>query len=615
MAKNKEKNLEQEILKLRQQLAEAEDILNAIKLGEVDAFVMQNLEGHDNIHTLKGSDFPYRTLVETMNEGALTLGHDGTILYANNQFSSLVQESIDNIIGDSIYKYFKDKDKLILEGIVEQNHPHGVQVKLNLVTAEKTLKQVLFSLRSLTQEDSRWLSLIVTDLTDINAIENKIQYLATHDQLTKLPNQISLMHSIADDLDSSMRLNQIAALLYLDIDDFNDINVAFGREVGDTILRMVAERLVGKFTQREILIGRIGGEEFIVFISEIKDPLVITLITQNILKMFERPYIFGDYNIQVSITIGIALYPENGGNVEELIKAANYAMQWSKRAKRAKRKVSGSFKYCTEKLIQIQNKRRLLENELKRALLYNEFCLYYQPKVDLKDGSLIGLEALIRWERTDKTVVSPNKFIPIAEKTGLINPLGEWVLEEACRNYWKWFADGITIPKIAVNLSVVQLRQVDILDRIENIFRAAKISAKNFELELTENMLIGNLPNITKALAGFKKMGLELAIDDFGMGYSSFGYLKRLKIDRLKIDKFLIASIGKDQNWEAIIIAIIALGHSLGLRVIAEGVESKGQLDFLRHHGCDEIQGFFISKPMNKEKTLIFIKNYKNSIW
>jgi len=593
-AKKDQQTLENEIALLRQKLSEAEDILRVIRVQE-------------QIFTSKDADYLYRILVETMNEGALTLSHDGTILYSNNQFADLVQYSIAAVVGSSIYQYIPADETATIKRMLRKKLIKGIQLELTLNSKDDSIRRVFFSMRSLLLEKGHWVcGIIVTDITHYKEIEYRIQYLATHDQLTGLPNRLNLMNKISCALETVKDQAVLSAIILINVDKFNDINDAFGREVGDKILQITTKRLLHKFNSADTLIGRIAGDEFIIFVSDVNARQIIKTMTENILRTFRSPYIFDEYNIQITVSMGISLFPENGNTAEELLRAANFALQC------AKKDGPKSVFFCTPQLIHSENSRILLEEELKRALIHNEFHCYYQPKMNLKTGTISGLEVLIRWHREDGKTILPSEFIPIAEKTGLINPIGEWVLENACKNYAKWSLAGIQVPHISVNLSAVQLRQVDIVDRVQEVFRETKVDPQNFEFELTESILIGNIPVVTEALAGFKKLNIRLSIDDFGMGYSSFGYLKRFKIDTLKIDQSFITNIGRDKNSESIILAIISLGHSLELSIVAEGVASKAQVEFLRKHKCDFIQGFYVGSALPYAEMTTYLEKFSD---
>jgi diguanylate cyclase (GGDEF)-like protein/PAS domain S-box-containing protein len=444
---------------------------------------------------------------------------------------------------------------------------------------------------------------IFSDISDRKAIEAQLQFLAYHDPLTKLPNRLLLRdrfeqarHSVArDDVESWV------AMLFLDLDQFKSINDTLGHVLGDQLLLGVAERL--KCCVRETdTISRLGGDEFVILLADVTDLGIVSVVAQKILDRLEDPFDIHGHVLNTSFSIGIGIYPEDGEDFDTLMKVADTAMYYAKDAGR------NAYRFYTEQM-NIQAMERLhLKNDLHQALKNDEFILHYQPQLDLADGRVVGLEALIRWNSPEHGLVMPGKFIPVAEESGLIVQIGEWVLREVCRQQRLWQDAGFEPRTVAVNLSAIQFRRGDIANTVTNIVRSAGIAPQWLELELTESILIQDVERTLSMVEQLKAAGISLSIDDFGTGYSSLAYLKRFKVDKLKIDQSFIRNIEVDPDDAAIVRSIIQMAHGLNLLVIAEGVESDKQLAILRNYGCDEVQGYFFSHPLPAEKVVRFLE-------
>ena len=389
------------------------------------------------------------------------------------------------------------------------------------------------------------------------------------------------------------RVNRLVAVMFLDLDRFKVINDTLGHHIGDALLKGVAERLQTCVRPGDV-IARLGGDEFTVVLANVAHVDDVARVARKIVDSFAEPFRVEGHELFTTTSIGITLFPLDEQDPEGLLKNADAAMYHAKESGR------NSFKFFTAELNVRAERRLLLETALRRALEREELSLHYQPQVDLKSGRLVGMEALLRWQNPELGNVSPVEFIPIAEETGLILPIGDWVLREACRQIKAWHATKFSFSKmqVAVNISGKQLRQKDFPDRVRGVLSEANLEPRYLDLELTESLLMVDAEETGDIMHVLHDLGVSFSVDDFGTGYSSLAYLKRFPIDILKIDQSFVRDLATDPNDVAIVKTIIAMAHTLGMRVIAEGVETYAQLEFLRRQGCDGSQGYYCSKPL-----------------
>ncbi|HOB45865.1 MAG TPA: EAL domain-containing protein [Zoogloea sp.] len=432
---------------------------------------------------------------------------------------------------------------------------------------------------------------VFSDITERKASEARIAFLAQHDPLTGLPNRTLLHDRLEQALAHAARHGKRIALMFLDLDRFKTINDSLGHMMGDRLLQGVAQRLTHCIRETDT-VSRQGGDEFLIVLTDIETPDDAARVAEKILARLGPTFEIDNQQLGTSFSIGIALYPEDGDNVETLMKNADTAMYHAKESGR------NTYRFFDE-VMNINALERLhLENGLRRALEQNEFTLHYQPQVDLASGRIIGVEALLRWFSGVMGGVSPARFIPLAEECGLIVPIGEWVMQTACRQARAWQDQGFPPMPVAVNLSAMQFRRTDIVATVAQALTDSGLDGTWLELELTESLLMQSGPDVEAILGRLKALGVRLSIDDFGTGYSSLAYLKRFPVDRLKIDQSFVRDIAEDPDDAAIVRAVIQLGHSLRLEVIAEGTETPEQMDFLRNEGCSAAQGYLFSPPL-----------------
>ena len=440
----------------------------------------------------------------------------------------------------------------------------------------------------------------VEDITERRNYQQQIEYQATHDSLTGLPNRTLLSDRLQQCISFADRYQSKVAVAFIDLDQFKLINDSMGHHVGDQLLIEMARRLAECVRESDTLV-RLGGDEFVMLLNGLQKVGDIEHSMQRILAKVARPMVINGWDYSVSCSIGVSLYPDDGRDPAEILKNADAAMFKAKQSGR------NNFQFYTRELNQVLMVRLDLEHRLRQAIENNEFVLHYQPKREFASGLICGAEALIRWQPLGEAMISPLSFIPVAEETGLIEQIGEWVMLTACRmasNLNKML--GSTLP-IAVNVSPRQFRQSDLVGMVQRVLAETGLEPHCLELEITEGMLVHDTGHFIQTLHDLKALGVKLSIDDFGTGYSSMAYLKDFPVDRLKIDKAFVGNLETEPRNIAILKAIIALGHGLGLKVVAEGVETAYQQAFLHGIGCDELQGYVFSKPLPEDAFLQLI--------
>ncbi|WP_426210394.1 bifunctional diguanylate cyclase/phosphodiesterase [Massilia sp. TWP1-3-3] len=430
-----------------------------------------------------------------------------------------------------------------------------------------------------------------TDITARKLTEQRIGHIAQHDVLTGLPNRSLLQDRLAEAVAYSARSARPVWVMLVDLDRFKFVNDSMGHKAGDVLLMTIAARLRSALRDTDT-VARLSGDEFVVILAEHDDEQLAPDIVQRLMDAIAQPVILGTKEFFVTCSIGVAVHPPNGAASDSLIEHADIAMY------RAKKLGRNNFQFYTPAMNEEAMERVRIESALRNALERNEFVLHYQPQVNLASGQIVGMEALIRWQHPELGVVAPSRFISVAEETGLIVPIGAWVMRTACRQNKQWQDAGLGALRVAVNLSARQFAAPDLLADITGVLEQTGLAAACLEIELTESLFMSDVTTAVEVLHGMKSLGVNLSIDDFGTGYSSLSYLSRFPIDVLKIDRSFVSDIASDASDAAIVASIIALAHNLKLSVIAEGVETAEQLDYLRRHGCDEMQGYYFSRPL-----------------
>ncbi|MDF2660270.1 MAG: diguanylate cyclase [Paenibacillus sp.] len=421
--------------------------------------------------------------------------------------------------------------------------------------------------------------------------ERKIRHMAYHDALTDLPNRLLFHERLNEAFHRSEKTGTILAVLFIDLDRIKVINDTLGHHIGDELLKYWADKLKANKRPQDT-VARFGGDEFIVLLTDITSINEVLTFAGFIPQLFSEPFTYGEHDLYVTSSIGISVYPSDGTDADTLIKNADTAMY------RAKEKGGNTFQLYRSEM-NIRSLERLnMEIDLRRAMERSEITVYYQPIVDLGSGRIYGMEALVRWKHPIRGMISPAEFIPLAEETGLIVPIGNWVLKEACRQNGEWIAQGLPPLVVAVNISVNQFQQPGFIQLIKGTLETTGLDPKLLCLEITENVAMKNVNYIVETIDKLRELGVRISIDDFGTGYSSLSYLKRFRVHTLKIDQSFIQELTTDEENAAIVTALIAMSHKMNIKALAEGVETKAQLEFLRRYGCDEIQGYLFSTPL-----------------
>jgi diguanylate cyclase (GGDEF)-like protein/PAS domain S-box-containing protein len=475
-----------------------------------------------------------------------------------------------------------------------QRQQHIMQLKRRHVTKDGRRMEIEATARAFELGGRRvWLT-VLNDVTERIRAEQKLVHLAHYDVLTGLPNRVLFYERLKQALVQAARNRWITGVMFMDVDRFKNINDTLGHDVGDQLLRQVSERLAASVRASDT-VGRLGGDEFAVVLANLTAREDAAIVAQKIMQNFDAPFRLSGSEIFVTISIGITLYPDDGTEQDALIKNADAAMY------RAKEEGRNTYRYYTPDMSARALRLLTLEGSLRRALERDEFLLHYQPKAAVASGSITGVEALLRWRHPERGLVPPAEFIPVLEETGLIVQASEWVLNAACRQLVQWRRAGIEPVPVAVNLSAREFLAPDLASTISRILRTHGLDPCLLELEITESSLMVNPDEAARTLEYLKRLGVGLSIDDFGTGYSSLSYLKRFPLDALKVDRSFVRDIPADANDAAITLAVISMAHSLGLKVIAEGVENPAQLAFLAQHGCDQVQGYYLARPVAAE--------------
>ncbi|MDQ7975680.1 EAL domain-containing protein [Paraburkholderia sp. SARCC-3016] len=435
---------------------------------------------------------------------------------------------------------------------------------------------------------------VINDVTALIRYQEQLEYQANYDGLTRLPNRNLLRDRLQHALVVAQRHQNGVAVVFIDLDGFKNVNDSLGHSVGDRLLAVVADRLA-RCARATDTVARHGGDEFVVVLSDTSDEQSLIAWMERVRASISEPVWLDGTELYVGCSMGASLFPQDGEDAETLMKKADLAMY------RAKDMGRNTFQFYQPEMNASAGARMNLERRLRRALRDNEFLLHYQPQVDINSGQIVGVEALVRWRDPEVGLVPPSSFIPVAEESGLIGPLSEWVLREACRQNKAWQDEGLPPARVSVNLSARHFQQRNVAKLVKQVLAETGLEPQYLELELTESTIMRNAEEAVTMLNELHALGIGLAIDDFGTGYSSLSYLKRFPVDRLKIDRSFVSDIGVSNDDETITSAIIALAHSLKMQVIAEGVETSAQLDFLKERACDEMQGFFFAKPLPRD--------------
>jgi diguanylate cyclase (GGDEF)-like protein/PAS domain S-box-containing protein len=611
-------------------LAQLIESTKAVSLGRLDARI--TVQSRDELRQLADAfnrmldrldattvSRDYMTdILQSMSEALVVLSRDGRISLANRAMCRLVGHSERELRGMLFERLLAGQagaraidltGTLQRDGVldhVESNylhrsgHPIAVLVSGALMRAADGAVQAMICIAQDNRERKRH--------------EEQVRQLAYFDAVTGLPNRVQFHHALDAALQEARRHGTKLAVLFLDVDRFKRINDTLGHAKGDHLLQIFAERLAhgvrrsdtvarGDWQGEDSTVARLGGDEFTILLRQIESGDDAARVAGRILEALNAPFDLGGHEVVVDASIGIALYPDDGRNADGLLMHADLAMYHAKARGRA------NFQFYHRELNAKAMERLWLESELRRALLLEQLSLEFQPQLDLALDTVIGVEALLRWHHPERGRIPPDKFIPLAEESGLIGPIGLWVLNSACAQARAWLDQGLGEIRVAVNISSEQLRHAHFVDQVAQALAASGLPPRLLELEITESTAMAEPEIMVPRLTELKGMGVDLAIDDFGTGYSSLTYLQRFPLDRLKIDRSFVRHVVSSTNDAGIVTAIIAMAHRLSFEVIAEGVETEDQLDFLRAHGCDQVQGYLASPPLTAERFVAWLRS------
>lgn len=550
-------------------------------------------------------EVPFEQVIKQIKQGIMITDLTGHILYVNTTFCEVTGYHPEEIVGETldILKSEMHDDsfyKLIWENIYETDYWQG-EVYNKTKDGEIYLQWLDINVMKNDMGEVTRFVFIYTDIQKHKQAQKEITFLAYHDPLTKLPNRLYANQYLHKLLNQAKEQKNIIAVLYLDLDRFKQINDTFGHSSGDEVLRQAALR-IEKCLRKSDIVSRFGGDEFVCILSDISEKSDAEIVAKNIIQALSRPFNLNNMDTYTSASVGISFYPYDGNDVETLLTYADSAMYRAKNL--------GKNQY---KLAQVEENAgafeiMLLENGLREALEEDAFTLHYQPLLDIKTHEVNGFEALLRWEHPDYGTVSPADFISLAEKNGLIVPIGEWVLRTACRQNMAWQNAGYPPIRMAVNISAQQILDSNFLNTVLKILEETKMPARLLELEITETVLLQQTDATILILQQLREKGIRISIDDFGTGFSSLQYLKNFPVDTLKIDQSFIQDIDTNHNSHLITSAIYSLAHNLNMKVVAEGVETMQQLFKLNEPQCDEVQGFLFSKPIPENKVMRWLE-------
>lgn len=547
--------------------------------------------------TARESEERYRQLVE-MSPDAILIERDGKIIFANNGALKLLKaDNADQMLNLSALdlvplewrKIVNENKQTLLSGVLEMQSLEERLVRFDGSVVDVEVSRAVFH-----DAGAQAIQTVAHDITKHKHFEDQLRSQALHDALTGLPNRILLMDRIAQAIVVAERQRSSVFVCFFDLDHFKYINDTLGHEAGDEVLKNISGRILACVRKCDTL-ARLGGDEFVLLLENVNDAKAIPKLVQKILKSVGAPMMVGNQEVVLTCSIGLSVYPDDSGDASTLLKYADTAMYGAK----------GQGRNCVQRysvgMHAVANERLLMESLLRRAIERQELLLHYQPKLSLRNGRIIGAEALIRWNHPELGLVAPIRFIPMAEETGLIVGIGEWVIRTTCAQAKIWQDAGLPPVPISVNLSAKQLLHPHLVHEIESALQSSDLSAEYLELEITESASMTNPQLTVTLLTRLQAMGVSITIDDFGTGYSNLSYLQRFPAGRLKLDQSFVRDITRDNDDAELIRAIIALAHSLHLIVVAEGVEEYGQLAKLVSYGCDEMQGYYFSRPVPAE--------------
>jgi diguanylate cyclase (GGDEF)-like protein/PAS domain S-box-containing protein len=567
---------------------------------------------HEAVTALKESERRFRETVDLLPQSVFETDRDGRVVFCNRCAHDLSGYSAEDLaVGLQLSQFFAVEEGDRLQEVFQQ-----IMTGQRLVNSQFTVRKkdgstlpALVSVDAMaSQGEIIGIRGSIVDISDrvqteetLRQNEARLNYLAFHDTLTDLPNRTLFQDRLEHALARARRFGSQLALLIIDLDRFKNFNDSLGHDMGDQVLWKAACQLRNGLREVDTL-ARIGGDEFVIVMENVASQADVITVAKKVLSLLVQPISLREHQLFLTASVGISLYPQNGEDVSSLMRKADRAMH------QAKNKGGDCFSFFSAEADDLVEERLFLENDLRQAVDRHELLLHYQPQIDLVSGRLVGVEALVRWQHAERGMIPPGAFIPLAEETGLIVSIGEWVLRAACIQGQLWQQAGLPPVRVAVNISTWQVRQPDFVDMVERILEESGFDPRLLELEITESAVMDNVPEAVRILNIFQQRGISLAMDDFGTGYSSLSSLQRLPLSKLKIDRSFIREVTSNANDAALTSSVIALGRTMGLGVVAEGVETEEQLHFLQQMNCAQVQGFLFSKPLPAREVAALFK-------
>ena len=557
---------------------------------------------------LMQSEEKYRSILENIQEAYFEVDLAGNFTFYNDSLCRLTGGTREELLGTNYTQFsneemsqkaFKAFNKVFSTG----EPTDGFDWQITRKDGSKRYIEASVSLQKDSSGKAAGFKGVIRDITERKRIEQELNHMATHDTLTGLPNRLMFSQLLDHSIQSAQRNMKQLAVLFIDLDRFKIINDSLGHEAGDMLLKEMALRFKQSLRTVDI-VGRLGGDEFTILMEDFNELKQVETLAHKILNTVIKPFAIMGEEYRVTASIGISVFPKDGQDEQTLMKNADIAMYFAKEGGK------NTFQFYSENIRAMSNERLTIETNLRHAMERNEFYLAYQAKLALKTKAITGVEALLRWNNPYLGSVTPMQFIPIAEETGMIIPIGRWVLKTACAQNVAWQKQGLPPVCMAVNLSLRQLMDENLLEDIRTVLKATGMAPNLLELEITESMVMHNPTRLISLLTKIKQIGVRLAIDDFGTGYSSLAQIKNFPIDTLKVDRSFIRDIPQDSENKAITEAIINMGKTLSLIVVAEGVETKEEENYLREQVCDEMQGFYFSRPIEPERFADLLRNH-----
>ena len=542
---------------------------------------------------VRQSEERMRKFTEATDE-AIVFHRDGLITDGNEALTRLTGYSLQEVTGLSIFNFISPEWHAVALDYTRAGREDPYEITIRHKHGHAIPVEVVGKTMPLHHADYR--IVVVRDITARKQAQEREAFIALHDSLTQLPNRHFLMEQLSQVLSLARRRHGRVAVLFMNLDHFKTVNDSLGHHAGDQLLRNVAERLRNGVSDADV-VARLGGDEFVVVLTDIQTPDDAAMVADKLLDSMQGVFTVDHLPLTISPSIGISLFPDHGASADVLLRCADAAMQHAKESGRGNRQFYAASMDASA--LNVLHQERLLRD----AIAHNGFVLHYQPQICLADGTLQGLEALVRWRHPERGLVGPGEFITFSESRGLITPIGRWVMREACRQLKAWQDEGLPPVPVAVNLSALEFRQRDVAAEIAAVLLETGLAPQYLEIELTESVLMHQTGQVLDTLNAIKALGVGISIDDFGTGYSSLAYLKRYPIDKLKIDRSFVADTPSNTDDVAIVTAIIQMGRSLQLQTVAEGVETQAQIDLLAGLGCDLMQGFVVSAPLDAEAT------------